>query len=417
MFAHRVDPVVTRAEVHDAARRAVEAGCDDAMVLYLYGRYSVGSNYPGEEEYTRRVESAAKAAAASGYPALRRGFATLAAAELMAGRKDLSDDDRRVAEKGLDAALDLLPESVAHDPMGFDWELRWYTLINSVIGAHRRLTSDYKAAYDRVDARIAKVEGVEALRLLVRGNFLLHWGWEARTEAYANQVSEEQFRTFGGRLQGAREALMAAWEASHDEPKVAALMLEVEKATGGGDRGAMETWFARAMEADPDDQEACWSKLDWLDPKWHGGNTFGPMIAFGRACRDTKNWSTGITLLCADAHLRLYNNLAQQDRLPYMTSPGVWPDISSVYGEYLGDYPDDAAERSKYAVLCFFAGRMKESHAQFEQLGEKLTTWPMFPNYPLATLKQIRDIVAHKITPNGAGDAPAADEDAGGGAK
>ena len=57
----------------------------------------------------------------------------------------------------------------------------------------------------------------------------------------------------------------------------------------------MELWFDRAMKADGDDRYACLTKLDWLDPKWHG--TAEEMLAFGRACRDTKNWRTGITLL------------------------------------------------------------------------------------------------------------------------
>jgi hypothetical protein len=32
----------------------------------------------------------------------------------------------------------------------------------------------------------------------------------------------------------------------------------------------MELWFDRAMKANGDSRRACWSKLDWLDPKWHG---------------------------------------------------------------------------------------------------------------------------------------------------
>lgn len=90
-------------------------------------------------------------------------------------------------------------------------------------------------------------------------------------------------------------------------------MLIVEKGIGG-DRAAMETWFARAMALGGDDQEACRQKLDWLDPKWHGGPSFADMVAFGRACRATGNGRSGITLLAADAHLRVHSILGVKER-------------------------------------------------------------------------------------------------------
>ena len=43
----------------------------------------------------------------------------------------------------------------------------WYQTINSVIAVHRELAGDYKAAFDRVASKLAKVPGIEALRLLV----------------------------------------------------------------------------------------------------------------------------------------------------------------------------------------------------------------------------------------------------------
>src|SRR5205823_788244 len=49
MFAVYDDPVVLPAEVHAAAKKAVDAGCDDPMILYLYARTSVDKEYPGPE--------------------------------------------------------------------------------------------------------------------------------------------------------------------------------------------------------------------------------------------------------------------------------------------------------------------------------------------------------------------------------
>jgi hypothetical protein len=172
-------------------------------------------------------------------------------------------------------------------------------------------------------------------------------------------------------------------------------MLTVEKGIGGGDREAMETWFMRAMVLDGDDQEACWSKLDWLDPKWYGGGSFNEMMAFAKACAATKNYRHGITLLLADAHFRVWQRLPQGERVNYMRSPEVWNEIRAVYDEYFKHYPDDDAQRSKYAMICYLGAHYPAAHAQFQALGDRLKTWPGAPRMPLERIKRAREHTAN----------------------
>lgn len=396
MFAQQVDPATTPLDIQVAAKKAVDAGCDDPLILYLYARSSVGPSFPGQDEFARRTAAAEKAMAASAYSPFRRASAIGAMNGIRASKGDLSPDDRRDLERGLDAVLDLLPKSVTQDPTGDTWTERWSNLLQGAIQGYRRLLGDSKAAADRVDARLAECAGADALRFAVRGKFLIGWGWEARTNNYAPKVTEEQFRTFEDRLRQARVALGEAWR-KHPSSTVAADMMEVEKAIGRGDRKALELWFERAMETDPDNRTACWTKLDWLDPKWYGGDSPQAMLDFGRACRDTKNWRTGITLLCADAHLRIYTMLPQDVRAKYMASPAVWSDIQTVYEEYLKRMPSEDAERSRYAALCYLCDHYPEAHAQFQALGDRLTTWNDCLTYTLEDLKKIRSNVAQVV--------------------
>jgi hypothetical protein len=407
-FSQQYEPLVRLTDVHPPAKSAIDAGCNDPLILYLYARSSVGEHYPAEAELNRRVQAAADAMSSSKYSPYRRAVALRAAAERKAAKISLTGQETREIQRVLDAVVDLLPSSVAEDPRTPDWEAGWYATINGVIAEHRRLISDYKVAFDRVDARLAKVQGIEALRLTVKGSFLLYWGWEARTQQFASGVNDEQIRTFQSRLQQARAALEAAWNAKPGEPRVAELMLEVEKAIGGGDRQAMETWFERAMMTDGNNQRACWTKLDWLDPKWYGGDSFDNLLAFGKACAATRNWHTGITLLAADAHLRYWKSLPQKEGLKYMRSPEVWKEIQSVYDEYLQHYPEDHVQRSKYAMLCYVGAHYAEAHAQFQAVGNRLAQWQTFPFFPLAVMKQAREhaaqVVSRKVRP---GNAPA----------
>jgi hypothetical protein len=148
------------------------------------------------------------------------------------------------------------------------------------------------------------------------------------------------------------------------------------------------------MKADGDNRNACWSKLDWLDPKWHGSAE--EMLAFGGECRDTKNFRSGITLLVADAHFRIAG-MPGVDQLKYMSSDEVWDDIQPVYDEYLKHHPEDDIARSKYATFCCLSKHFREAEVQYVALGDRLTQWSEFPYVPLGQMKQKREYTARAV--------------------
>ena len=175
-------PSINPAEVHVLTKKAIDAGCNDPLILYLNARTSVGTHFPGLPQYYKLLREAAVAMSASQYSPYRKAVAEEAAIRLGASKANLSEKERLEVEKRLDAIIDLLAESVAEDPRNQDWESGWFEKINAVIAWHRKLGGDYKAAFDRVDARLAKIKGIEALRLTVKGFFLVTWAWEARTD-------------------------------------------------------------------------------------------------------------------------------------------------------------------------------------------------------------------------------------------
>ncbi len=390
MFSGEVDPEVTLRDVYASAKAAVDAGCDDPMLLYLYSRSSVGPDDPGKPEAIRRARESAKALAASRYPALRRAVALRVGGDQALSVGDPGDGVRKDAERDFDAALALLGESVASDEHNEFWEAKWSDTLLGLTKGYRALGVPAEDAYGRVDAglsRIADATDAKGLRPLFRGIFWFYYGWEARTNAFAPGVPAGGFEALEERLSVARTALEQAWQLQPGLGVAAQYLIEIDKAIGG-DRATMELWFDRAMRANGDDRAACWSKLDWLDPKWHGSAE--EMLAFGRACRDTKNWRTGITLLVADAHRRVAGELGGPEKVEYMSLPEVWADIQPVYDEYLKHHPNDDVARSKFATICFVGGHFREAEAQYLALGDRLTEWYEIPNVPLEELKRIR---------------------------
>jgi hypothetical protein len=408
MFSLQIDPVITLGTIYKPAKAAIDAGCDDPLLVYLYNRSSVGSKYPGPEEAIRRLKASAKALGSSQYPVLRRAVPFELIGTNLLSTKDPNEETRKEAERAFDTALAFLPESVATDERTEFWEDRWYHHLLDIIKGYRRLGIDAQAAYERVDAALAKIPELKVLRLQVRGAFFHYYGWEARTTALAPQVPEGGFELFHKRLTEAENALTEAWRLRPDDARTAEHLLEIEKGIGG-DRANMELWFDRAMKADGNNYNACWTKLEWLMPKWYG--TVDEMLAFGHACRATNNWRAGITLLAADAHISYCAGLGPAERAKYLGSPEVWSEIKLVYDEYLKHYPLNHAARSKYASLAFNAYHFPEAHAQFEILGNRLTTWS-YQSLPLEALKRMRDQAARAVAGQPReGDAPARKSD------
>jgi hypothetical protein len=347
----------------------VDAGCDDPLILYLFARSSYKPNYPGPEELERRFVTAAAAVERSAYPPIRRISALKQAALAKADRKGLSSGERKEAVRLLDAALALLPESLKEDERNYETENLQFELPMAAVEALRKVNGgDYQAAFDHVDAALAREPDLKAIRLQTRGDFLIRYAWEARGSGFANTVTEEGGKKFHARLTEARKVLNDCWEIKPGDHRTATLMLAVEKGIGG-ERDEMEKWFERAMQACSMNKRACAQKLDWLDPKWHSSRE--EMLAFGRACRDTGNWRAGLPPLLADAHLRASLRMPKAEQTKYMHSQEVREDIQRVHEEYLKRYPDDHVERSRYAAYCFVCGDYAESHRQFTRLSTR----------------------------------------------
>jgi hypothetical protein len=395
LFSGEVDPEVTFDDVYTAAKAAFDLACDDPMLRYLYSRSSVGPNDRGRPEAIRRARDAARALQASRYPAIRRAIAFQKSGTQALSAGDLGEEAGIEAGREFDAALALLGESAASDERNEFWEAHWLDTLLELTRGYRTLGIPAEAAYERVDARLSEVADAKVLRLLFRGAFWLDYGWEARGTGFAATVTAEGWAAFRKRLALAREALEQAWQLRPGLGLAAETLIVIDKGIGG-DRATMELWFDRAMKANGDDRSSCWSKLDWLDPKWYGSKE--EMLAFGRACRDTKNWRDGITLLVADAHWRIACRLGGKEQVDYMSLPEVWADIEPVYDEYLKHYPNDDVARSKYATFCYLGGHYREAEAQYVALGDRLTQWSEFPYVPLETLKRNREHTAEILS-------------------
>jgi hypothetical protein len=182
----------------------------------------------------------------------------------------------------------------------------------------------------------------------------------------------------------AHKLLKQAWAANPKNYRTPTIMMFVCTSLGLP-REEMETWFQRAMELKDDNAIACGEKLNYLDPKWYGSRE--EMKQFAEACKATKNWRGGITLVAAEMHPRWTMLLEPDERVKYFYTPATWEDGKAIFEEYLSHYPYDNVARSNYAGFAYFCGKRAEGAEQFKRLGENVVGSKF---YPLAQLMQFK---------------------------
>ena len=145
-------------------------------------------------------------------------------------------------------------------------------------------------------------------------------------------------------------------------------MMWVELGQGKG-RDRMELWFQRAMEADPNDYDACNTKLLYLEPKCKYGSA-ADMLEFGRECVQNEQWGGHVPLILMDAHVEIQQELADDDagKADYWKQPQVWTDLNSAFQRFFELNPDETGWYHNYAWYAYQAGQW----ATFNQLIPKL---------------------------------------------
>ncbi|MDB5357808.1 MAG: hypothetical protein JWN24_4261 [Phycisphaerales bacterium] len=348
----------------------IEAGCDDPLILYFQSRVLEITSPTQMQAVETFYRLAAEGMAKSNYPADRKFMASLymAKCELRlelqkTGGRALTPQGRDAVRQPLGVAMELWPQVCKEDePPGMLMKAA-----ELLLDTHKNVAADQAKVYDQIYAPLAQAMPDRPEPFLFKGIFYIAYAWDARGSGFANTVTEDGWKLFGERLDTAGQALTKAWELDPKDPRAATKMITVELGQGKG-REVMERWFKRAMEADPDNREACKAKLYYLQPKWHGSPQ--AMLQFGHDCLDSKNWYGTIPFTLIDAHDELMAYV--QDPDAYLRLPVVWQDYQSVYEPYLRARPENNLAGSAYALLACKSGNWEIAKREFDTLGDKM---------------------------------------------
>ena len=126
-------------------------------------------------------------------------------------------------------------------------------------------------------------------------------------------------------------------------------------------------WFRRAMETDPNNYDACYRKLSYLEPKWHGSTE--AMLEFGRECLASEKWGGRVPLILVDAHDALARYAEKANRAAYWKQPGVWPDLKASFEKFFKLYPKAVSWRHNYARCAYWCEQWEDLNEQLKLMG------------------------------------------------
>jgi hypothetical protein len=352
------DRPLAEARLRAALQSAADAGCDDPLVGYLRARSAPRRR--GDDEADRSevdLVAAATALGVSEYPAVWKARAYLDALAALPA-------EPRTGGKQFDAFLGGLVKALAG-------------LAKDNGPAARRelveLCGRAEMAWARVGRRKTWLDRGQADVLAglpkddpapeaCAGAFWLRYAFDGRGPGLASQVSPGAWRLFRERLTEAEKRLTAAWDRDHECEPAAAAMVGVCMGLGK-DRETMETWFRRAVAADPTRTGAFDRKFEYLLPKWLGSED--ELIAFGRQAARAGAWDTSLPLVL----LRAYKDLAPVSsglkREHYFGRPQVWADIGPVLEELRTRHPKSPSAASVYLYFAWQCDRNAAEALEF----------------------------------------------------
>jgi tetratricopeptide (TPR) repeat protein len=285
--------------------------------------------------------------------AIRNIFLVLVLVCLTAGCKDYSNDDKKLPsdlgkelmqkiEKGeYDEVSDYLNHLVEARP----YSNNGFRLLEEIYVYMSR----QRGKNDLWDEWCRQRDGCHSA-FIVRGLVHIHEAWRARGGDFGYTVSEEWGRLFRDELILAGEDLHEAWQLNPKDPNSAGSMITVCMGLKMGEE-AMEEWFHRAVEADPQSVYPYLSKLTYLSPKWRGQGSDEKFTRFAYEC--TQNPQGGISNYAVLYSFLKENAERSRDEKSFYNEPRVKAALDQLFDRWLKAFPNSTTARNDQASIQY----------------------------------------------------------------
>ncbi len=299
------------------AKQAIEAGCNDAMFAYCFGRVL---QYQGKaEESAKYLNVALDNLKSEGYDV---SFCAAAARHLGAMLTELKRRDE--ATELVDRELEYLARTVADGPYLPDEQRQLYNQLSPALEKYS--IEKLQPVVERINTHL-----YPWLRQMASARLETRLAWKARGGGWAGEVTEEGWKGFEKHMVAARDRLNEAWNLNPEWPESAASMIAVAMAGHAAPEETPRFWFDRAVTAEFDHIPAYNALLWSLMPRWGGSHE--QLYALGRECLDTRRFDTHVPFVYMQAFELIVKDIGST--FDYYKTPGVYEDLQTLADGYL----------------------------------------------------------------------------------
>ena len=329
------------------AAAAVQAGCDDPMVNYLFIKFALPATNSAKT-FADDFGRIALAMNESAYPSVRKTYAAMTALEQIFQAYGDNSTNLSVARQVMPLVGGNLIPAMADKTMP---ATEAYDLTDRALYLVSGDKQAYRQSYHCLEQPMFENWPNHPLTWLFKGRGYYDMAWLARGGDYAEKVRPSAWPTFFAYIAVADEALTNAWNLDQNDERIPTLMIRVAEARQKS-RPEMEMWFQRAMAINPACYDACQYKLHYLTPQWYGSRD--DMLAFGRECASSTHWRGTVPLILPEAHWQYWTFLdASEAKTNYWTRPDVWPDIAQAYNRFFELNPKDTSYDYAFASYAY----------------------------------------------------------------
>lgn len=320
-FATERQELISRRERMETAKKPLEAGCADPIVLYAYAHAHDGYSRDVEEVLVKAIEQYRS----GDYP----GYCGMVAAQRLARRliKEKREDE---VVSVYDFYFEQCIRAIKNKEI-VDEEIRaFYVSMEEAI----RETPSRDRVREWLD-RIAKLKDADPWLVHMCNGYLdFKLGWDVRGAGFSGTVTDEGWQGFDFHHNRAYFSFRNAYELAPQRPESATLLIDV--AMGGHSLKGQDHyyWFERAMEAQFDWISAYNKLLHAVRPRWHG--SLREMYELGLYAKRTERYDTKVP----QYFLHVLREIAFDDEsIDFWRNPDVYQEVKEMIEPLIENEP------------------------------------------------------------------------------
>jgi hypothetical protein len=382
-----------RDTVLQSAKQAIDAGCDDPLVRFIYSyTFDIHVSPDGPDRQQTSFDDGV-AVLHSRYPAFIRLRAVTWGASGKIWNTTIPEEDRSAVFGALDNGMATLKQAVGDHAVG---DQVFAPQVNEFLRCYMGMQLDAAdPLLQRAEAELEAGHATPQVLTRIRTRYYHdYWDGIGLTKVLNRRDGPSLNGSPPVDLTNFESGWEKIWQEDPTDGYAALQLLKLSRFMTESQRPWLDFWAHEALRADPHSYEAgleVLNQLQWTDA------TYEEIQSFCQEAVDAGDYRSQLPFLIVDQ----LDQYARQENNDPMAKPSAeiigepdnWWRIAAIYETYLSKFPLDSGRRSEYASYACLTGKWPLAAQQFKLLGDRVKPKAFYSNERLAgCLKRVKEL-------------------------